>query len=433
MQQYHSSVPVKIGDFSGRSVIETPQTKVSTKLNKAVLSSKQGQKDVRAFIRLHFTHKLEGTKVYPDMVLRAGLMGVIKIETQKFTAGDACDNRQREGEMTIVHFSYPILLNAGFTPRFSPSRGVSEFISISEKTPCEYEGLVLIIDPIVISDEGYNQYVEELEATTEKCTEVTEAAETNETSSSTPLLDKDNTAIGSQDVKDMFEHGMGGYMKHAHPAPDLKPLTCEGSGFGFVDVPSLTLIDSLDTYIVMKDLAGFQAGVRLVIESFPEKFDIDTTVSLFETTIRVLGGLLSAHIFAEYGTELVDWLPEHAKRSAFVPGYNGELLGLAEDLGTRLSPAFRTTSGIPYGAVNLRRGVPRGETTVASLAGAGSLSIEFTVLSILTNDTRFMTLGNEAALQLFKRRSANGLMGMCVVVNVASEMMVALHNQLSGF
>lgn len=45
--------------------------------------------------------------------------------------------------------------------------------------------------------------------------------------------------------------------------------------------------------------------------------------------------------------------------------------------------------GIPYGTVNLKRGVPEGETTVSSLAGAGSLSVEFSVLSALTGDGVF--------------------------------------------
>lgn len=46
-------------------------------------------------------------------------------------------------------------------------------------------------------------------------------------------------------------------------------------------------------------------------------------------------------------------------------------------------------TGIPYGTVNLRKGVPKGETSESSLAGAGSLSLEFSVLSALSNDGRF--------------------------------------------
>ena len=41
-----------------------------------------------------------------------------------------------------------------------------------------------------------------------------------------------------------------------------------------------------------------------------------------------------------------------------------QLLELAIDLGDRLIPAFHTKTGIPFGTVNLRHGVPKGETKV---------------------------------------------------------------------
>lgn len=46
-------------------------------------------------------------------------------------------------------------------------------------------------------------------------------------------------------------------------------------------------------------------------------------------------------------------------------------------------------TGIPFGTVNLKTGVPEGETTISSLAGAGSLTVEFSVLSALTGDGVF--------------------------------------------
>ena len=79
-----------------------------------------------------------------------------------------------------------------------------------------------------------------------------------------------------------------------------------------------------------------------------------------------------------------------------VASYNNSLLTLAIDLGERLLPAFRTKTGIPYGTVNLRYGVPVGETNIASTAGAGSLMMEFEVLSRLTGDRRFGDAANKA-------------------------------------
>lgn len=72
------------------------------------------------------------------------------------------------------------------------------------------------------------------------------------------------------------------------------------------------------------------------------QFNVDTKPQVFETTIRVLGGLLSAHIFAsEVGS------------SFHLAWYHGELLKLAHDLGERLLPAFATPTGIPYARVSI--------------------------------------------------------------------------------
>lgn len=69
--------------------------------------------------------------------------------------------------------------------------------------------------------------------------------------------------------------------------------------------------------------------------------------------------------------------------------YDNWLLTLAVDLAERLLPAFETQTGIPYGTVNLRYGVPKGETDIASTAGAGSLSVEFEILSRLTGNLKY--------------------------------------------
>jgi hypothetical protein len=74
-------------------------------------------------------------------------------------------------------------------------------------------------------------------------------------------------------------------------------------------------------------------------------------------------------------------------------------------------PAFSTPTGIPYGTVNLRSGVPVGETEIASTAGAGSLLVEFEVLSSLVRDSRFGDAAYKAAHSLYSRRSFLGLLG----------------------
>jgi mannosidase alpha-like ER degradation enhancer 2 len=97
--------------------------------------------------------------------------------------------------------------------------------------------------------------------------------------------------------------------------------------------------------------------------------------------------------------------------------YDGFLLGLAHDIGTRLLPAFNTRTGIPYGTVNLLYGVPRGETSIASLAGGGTLTLEMELLSRLTKDEKFGKLARLSARALFSRRSGFDLLGKHININ----------------
>lgn len=59
---------------------------------------------------------------------------------------------------------------------------------------------------------------------------------------------------------------------------------------------SLSLIDALDTLIVMGLHNEFNKAVDYI--KFNVSFDADINVSVFETNIRVVGGLLSAHMLS---------------------------------------------------------------------------------------------------------------------------------------
>ena len=316
-----------------------------------------------------------------------------------YEGGAPCDARRRRSTVYVLRY-----VRAAGTASAGGEDGL-DILHVEEASPCNYEYYVAervaeekevaVAAEAAVGEEG----VHELNSTGE-----------GRASSPDPL-----DSITAESVRAMFHHAYQGYMEHAYPAPDLLPLSCEGSGFTFVDIRGLTLIDSLDSLVVLDDPDSFWDGVDKVLSlHHPSRggvgFALDVNASLFETTIRVLGGLLSAHVFAAFGAELLPASSAFARsRPSFA--YGTELLDLAVDLGTRLAPAFRTPSGIPYGTVNLLRGVPAGETTVASLAGAGSLSVEFTVLAILSNNTDFLRLGNQAALQLYRRRSGIGLLG----------------------
>ena len=67
-------------------------------------------------------------------------------------------------------------------------------------------------------------------------------------------------------------------------------------------------------------------------------FDSDIVVSVFETNIRVVGGLLSSHVLALYLKQ----------KHNMMLWYHEQLLNMAKDVGYRLLPAFNTSTGIPH-------------------------------------------------------------------------------------
>ncbi|KAK5981119.1 ER degradation-enhancing alpha-mannosidase protein 1 [Trichostrongylus colubriformis] len=216
------------------------------------------------------------------------------------------------------------------------------------------------------------------------------------------------------EAREMFYFGYENYMSHAFPADELDPIHCTGRGHdhgnpGNININdvlgdySLTLIDSLDTLVVLGDHEEFKRAVALVINSVD--FEKNTTVQVFEATIRVIGSLLSAHLIASDESRLLG--------DFYIPEYEGELLTLAHDLAERLLPAFEgTKTGIPYPRVNLMKGVLPGTVEETCTAGAGSLLVEFGILSRLLGDQTFERIARRTNEELWKLRDKNtGLPG----------------------
>ncbi|EPX73802.1 alpha mannosidase-like protein [Schizosaccharomyces octosporus yFS286] len=224
-----------------------------------------------------------------------------------------------------------------------------------------------------------------------------------------------NEALGLRNLtRELFYHGYSNYLDLAFPLDELAPLSCKGLGPDFKDSHNLgvndvrgnyllTLIDTIDTLVVLNDTEGFHEAVRKVIQHLT--FETDTKVQLFEATIRILGGLLSGHVFAsdpQYGFQL--------------PGYNNELLTLATELGERLLIAFRTPTKIPFARINLMKGVSSKETNESCSAGASSLVLEFSMLSILSGNPEFRKAAENAFFAIWNRRSSIGLLGNSIDV-----------------
>ncbi|DAZ96596.1 TPA: hypothetical protein N0F65_000162 [Lagenidium giganteum] len=216
-----------------------------------------------------------------------------------------------------------------------------------------------------------------------------------------------------QQAREMFYHGYRNYMEHAFPWDELKPLSCEGRRWdrrerGDLDDVlggfSLTLIDSLDMLAIMGDRDEFVRAVHLVIDHV--SFDRDVTVSVFESTIRVIGGLVSAHMLAS--SSHLGMMSDDE--------YHGELLDLAVDLGKRLMPAFETPTGIPVHRVNLQHGVTKDAPTFTCPAAAGSLLVELSYLSRLPGNPTFEANARKAVTALWQRRSSIDLLGSSIDV-----------------
>ncbi|XP_054751579.1 ER degradation-enhancing alpha-mannosidase-like protein 1 [Lytechinus pictus] len=236
-----------------------------------------------------------------------------------------------------------------------------------------------------------------------------------------------------EDVKRMFQFGYDNYMKYAFPLDELDPIHCTGRGpdrenpgnLNINDVLgdySLTLIDSLDTLAIIGNASEFQKAVQLVSDTV--SFEKNSTVQVFESTIRIIGGLLSAHLLIlDPNKPLGDLAP---------PDYDDNLLHLAHDLATRLLPAFEnSTTGLPHPRVNLCTGVPEGGVQETCTAGAGSLLLEFGLLSTLVEDPVFESLARKAMTSLLERKSNNtGLLGN--VMNIQTGQWVGVQSGLGA-
>lgn len=64
---------------------------------------------------------------------------------------------------------------------------------------------------------------------------------------------------------------------------------------------------------------------------------------------------------------------------------------------------------MPYGTVNLKYGVPKGETTETCTAGVGTFIVEFATISRLTGNPVYENAAAKAMDQLWQKRSTINL------------------------
>ena len=125
-------------------------------------------------------------------------------------------------------------------------------------------------------------------------------------------------------VKKAFLHSWQGYKQQAWLQDEVTPVTGGfKNGFG---QRAATLVDSLDTLFIMGLEEEFEQAVHAI-----KKIDFTTAavqrLNVFETTIRYLGGLLSAYDLSK--------------------GKHSTLLHKAVELGDMLYAAFDTPNRMP--------------------------------------------------------------------------------------
>lgn len=188
-------------------------------------------------------------------------------------------------------------------------------------------------------------------------------------------------------VKDAMRHAWSSYEKYAWSQDELQPQTKNGvDSFGGLGA---TLIDSLDTLYIMGLDEEFQRAREWVANTLD--FNKNYDASVFETTIRVVGGLLSAY---DLSSDKI-------------------FLDKAKDIADRLLPAWDTPSGIPYNTINLANGNPHNPGWTGGdsiLADSGTEQLEFIALTQRTGDPKYQKKVENVIEQLNKSFPADGLL-----------------------
>jgi mannosyl-oligosaccharide alpha-1,2-mannosidase len=172
-----------------------------------------------------------------------------------------------------------------------------------------------------------------------------------------------------QAVRKEFQRSWDSYKKFAWARDELQPLS--GTGLDTFGGWGATLVDSLDTLWIMGFKREFYEAVDAVAQIDFGNSTM-TTISVFETTIRYLGGLLSAYDLSQ--------LPV--------------LLEKAIQLGEMLYRAFDTNNNMPMDRLHLEAAKQQGgggfiSDTNICFAAIGSLTMEFTRLGQVTRDPKF--------------------------------------------
>jgi len=185
-------------------------------------------------------------------------------------------------------------------------------------------------------------------------------------------------------VKEATQHAWKGYKDFAWGADDLKPLTKTPKTW-YKQSMLMTPVDAFDTFTLLGLTTEAKEAKELILTKLD--FNIDNDVQVFEITIRLLAGLITAYEMDG----------------------DKNFLTLATDLADRLMPAFNSKTGMPYRYVHLQTGKTR--DGINNPAEIGTLMMEFGKLSKITGNNKYYHAAKKGMMYVFNNRSSLDLVG----------------------
>ncbi|KAJ5084371.1 CAZyme family GH47 [Penicillium alfredii] len=219
-----------------------------------------------------------------------------------------------------------------------------------------------------------------------------------------PSVDPTDWDAKREKVRDAFIVSWEGYAESAWGFDKYRPMSNNNKnlvtgGLGWI------IVDSLDTLMIMNLTSQVRRARQWITTSL--QYNQDQEVSVFETTIRMMGGLLSAHYLSTKYPDLAPVSDDDA-------GAAGEDLYIekATDLADRLMGAFETKSGIPLSSVNLNKSTgiySHADGGATSTSEAASVQIEWKYLAKLTGEAEYWRIAEKVIEVIDGEKAQDGL------------------------
>ena len=201
--------------------------------------------------------------------------------------------------------------------------------------------------------------------------------------------------LAAKAVRAAAAHAWAGYVSHAWGEDELAPVS--RGGYETFCSLAVSIVDSLDTLLLLGMEQEFRRARAWLLQNLPERLRGPCAVSVFEATIRVVGGLASAADLSGDGGAAANSSfssSSSSSSSSSLPPPCSSLGDLAALAAEALLPAFTVAAApgsarplLPASEVDLAAGAPlaadaaafgpAGASGTALLAEAGSLAPEF--------------------------------------------------------